>query len=56
MNDFQPRLQRRHWLVRFYFAQFRFYLRLQAACGLIPPSVARSLIARLQPVKVRRDI
>ncbi|MFI7067093.1 hypothetical protein ACIBL3_39270 [Kribbella sp. NPDC050124] len=52
--DMVPR--RRHWLVRFYFAQFRFYLRLQAALRIIPPPVAQALIARLQPVKTRREL
>jgi hypothetical protein len=50
------RPRRRNWLVRFYFAQFRLYLRLQAAFRIIPPPVAHSLIARLQPVKQRRTI
>lgn len=50
------RIHRRHWLVRFYFAQFRFYLRAQAALRIIPAPIARSLIARLQPVKIRREI
>jgi hypothetical protein len=56
MNDLNLRLQRRHWLVRFYFAQFRFYLRVQAAFRIIPAPIARSFIARLQPVKVRREL
>ena len=56
MNDLNLRVQRRHWLVRFYFAQFRFYLHVQAALRIIPPPVAQSLIARLQPVKIRRKL
>jgi hypothetical protein len=56
MNVLKARPSRRNWLVRYYFAQFRFYLRLQAALRIIPPSVARSLIARLQPVKIRREL
>jgi hypothetical protein len=54
MNVLDLRPRRRNWLVRYYFAQFRLYLRLQAALRIIPPSVARSLIARLQPLKTRR--
>ncbi|WP_329484240.1 hypothetical protein OG555_19010 [Kribbella sp. NBC_01484] len=56
MNVLDMRPRRRNWLVRYYFAQFRFYLRLQAALRIIPPAVARSLIARLQPVKLRREL
>jgi hypothetical protein len=56
MNVLDMRPRRRNWLVRYYFAQFRFYLRLQVALRIIPPSVARSLSARLQPVKIRRDL
>jgi hypothetical protein len=54
MNDLDMRPRRRNWLVRYYCAQFRFYLRLQAAIRIIPAPIARSLIARLQPVKTRR--
>ena len=42
MNDLYMRPRRRNWLVRYYFAQFRFYLRLQAVLRIIPPSVART--------------
>jgi hypothetical protein len=54
MNDLDVRPRRRNWLVRYYFTQFRFYLRLQAAVRIIPAPIAHSLIARLQPVKTRR--
>ncbi|MEU4295338.1 hypothetical protein AB0E63_44565 [Kribbella sp. NPDC026596] len=56
MNNLDRRPRRRNWLMRYYFAQFRFYLRLQAALGIIPTSIARTLIARLQPVKTRREL
>jgi len=56
MNDLEMRPRRRNRLVRYYFAQFRFYLRVQAAFRIIPAPIARSLIARLQPVKVRRNL
>ncbi|NUR29841.1 MAG: hypothetical protein HOV67_22015 [Kribbellaceae bacterium] len=56
MNNLDRRLRRRNWLVRYYLAQFRFYLRLQAAFGIIPAPIARALIARLQPAKSRREL
>ncbi|GAA3129241.1 hypothetical protein JOF29_007311 [Kribbella aluminosa] len=56
MNNFDRHPRRRNWLVRFYLAQFRFYLRLQAAVGIIPAPVARALIARLRPAKTRREL
>ncbi|WP_328522671.1 hypothetical protein [Kribbella sp. NBC_00359] len=56
MNNLDMRARRRNWLVRYYFAQFRFYLRLQAAFRIIPPHVAHALTARLQPVKTRREL
>jgi hypothetical protein len=56
MNKLYVRASRRNWLVRFYFAQFRFYLRVQAALRIIPDPVASALIARLQPVKARKEL
>ncbi|WP_427889153.1 hypothetical protein ACQHIV_37910 [Kribbella sp. GL6] len=56
MNDFEGRPHRRNWLVRYYFAQFRFYLRVQAALRILPAPMARALIARLQPAKPRREL
>jgi hypothetical protein len=56
MNNLDRHPRRRHWLVRFYFAQFRFYLRLQAAVGIIPAPVARTLIGRLRPTKTGREL
>ncbi|GAA3096990.1 hypothetical protein JOF29_006043 [Kribbella aluminosa] len=56
MNNLERRPRRRSWLVRYYFAQFRFYLRLQAAVRIIPAPIARALIGRLQPAKSRREL
>ncbi|MEV0792657.1 hypothetical protein [Kribbella sp. NPDC050459] len=56
MNSINLRPRRRNWLVRFYFAQFRFFLRLQAAFRIVPSPIARALIVRLQPVKTRREL
>lgn len=55
MNNLDRHPRRRNWLVRYYFAQFRLYLRLQAALRIIPAPIARALIARLQPAKSRRE-
>jgi len=56
MNNLDRHPRRRSWLVRYYFAQFRFYLRVQAALRIIPAPIARTLIARLQPAKSRREL
>ena len=56
MNNLAMRPHRRNWLVRYYLAQLRFYLRLQAAFRIVPPSIAHALIIRLQPVKTRREL
>jgi hypothetical protein len=56
MNNYDTRPRRRHWLVRYYLAQFRFYLRLHAMFRIMPPSTARSLITRLRPVEPGREL
>lgn len=56
MNNLAMRPDRRNWLLRYYLAQLRFYLRLQAAFRIVPPSIAHALIIRLQPAKTRREL
>ena len=55
MNNLDSRPHRRNWLVRYYRAQLRFYLRLLAAFRIIPPPIAHALIIRLRPVMTRRE-
>lgn len=40
--------RRHNWLIRYYRAQFGFYLRLLAGLRLLPPPVARAGLAWLR--------